>query len=101
MTIKINNNECKIKQTVRSIFLWEQITGKSFEIQTTLDNYLYFYCILLANNDDFMSWDDFINVLDDDPTVLMQISKALTQQANLDKILNPNSDGTDSDKKKE
>lgn len=101
MTIKINNNECKIKQTVRSIFLWEQITGKSFEIQNTLDNYLYFYCILLANNEDFMSWDDFINVLDDDPTVLMQISKALTQQSQLDKILNPDSDDTDSDKKKE
>ncbi len=74
MTIKINNNECKIKQTVRSIFLWEQITGKSFEIQNTLDNYLYLYCFLLANKDDIMSWDEFINFLDDDPTVLKQIS---------------------------
>ena len=30
----------------------EQITGKPFEIKTLLDNYLFFYCMILANNKD-------------------------------------------------
>lgn len=97
MTIK--EKEYQIKQTIRALFLWEQITGKSFEIKTTLDNYLYFYCLLLANNPDFMGWDEFINTLDEDPTILIQLSKALTQQQELEKILYP--EDSDSDKKKE
>lgn len=101
MTIKINDKEFALKQTIRSIFLWEQITGRSFEIQNTLDNYLYFYCILLANNPDFMLWDDFITAIDEDPTILIQISKCLTQQSQLDKILNPDSDTDTEDKKKD
>ena len=99
MTIKIKNNEYQIKQTVRALFLWEQITGKQFETKTTLDNYLYFYCLLLANNPDFMGWDEFINELDEDPTILFQLSKALTHQQELEKILY--SDDSESDKKKE
>lgn len=98
-TIKIKNKEYQIKQTIRALFLWEQITGKQFETKTTLDNYLYFYCLLLANNPDFMGWDDFINTLDEDPTILIQLSKVLTQQQDLEKILYP--EDSNSDKKKD
>lgn len=98
-TIRIKEKEYKIKQTIRALFLWEQITGKSFETKSTLDNYLYFYCLLLANNPDFMDWDSFINELDEDPTILIQLSKVLTQQQELDKILYPEDSG--SDKKKD
>lgn len=99
-SIRIKDKDYKIKQSIRSVFLWEQITGKAFETKTTLDNYLYFYCLLLANNDDFMDWDEFIDTLDDDPTILIQLSKVLTEQNELEKILNPDDDGSASDKKK-
>lgn len=101
MTIKIKEKEYKVKQTIRAIFLWEQITERQFEIKSTLDNYLYFYCLLLANNPDFMSWDEFINLLDDEPEILIQLSKVLTEQTKLDKLLNPDSGDEKSDKKKE
>lgn len=100
MTIKIKDKDFKIKQTIRAIFLWEQISEKQFEIKNTLDNYLYFYCILLANNPDFMGWDEFIDLLDEDPTILIQLSKKLTEQNQLEKLLNPDSESDKSDKKK-
>ncbi len=99
MTIKIKETDYKLKQTIRALFLWEQITGRQFEIKSTLDNYLYFYCLLLANNPDFMSWDDFINELDNDPTILMQISKILTNQNEIDKLFESDEEGDDGKKK--
>lgn len=98
MDIKISNQDYKIKQTIRGLFLWEQITGRQFEIKTTLDNYLYFYCLLLANNPDFMSWDDFIDCIDNDPQILIQIGKAITSQNDIDKLFD--SGETDSEGKK-
>lgn len=101
MTIKINDREYKVKQTLRSIFLWEQISERTFEIKTTLDNYLYLYCILLANNEDFMTWDEFIDTIDDNPVILVEMTKAMTYQSQLEKLLNPdNADGA-ADKKKD
>ena len=49
--ITINNKEYKVKYTIRALFAFEQITGKPFELKTVLDNYLFLYCILLANNE--------------------------------------------------
>lgn len=98
MTIKINNQEYKIKQTIRALFLFEEITGRQFEIKTTLDNYLYFYCILLANNDDFMSWEEFIEELDNDPTIILSLSNVLMERQKIDNLLD--SDETDEDGKK-
>ena len=48
-----------------------------------------------------MTWDEFIDTLDDDPTILIQLTKVLTQQNDLEKILNPDDDESQSDKKKE
>lgn len=87
MTIKINNQDYKIKQTIRAMFLFEQITNKSFEIKTTLDNYLYFYCLLLANNSDFMDWDEFIECLDNDPKILTEIYAFINNQQKMEKLL--------------
>ena len=50
MTIKGQNY--KLKYTLRALFIYEQITGKAFELKTITDEYLFFYCVLLANNPD-------------------------------------------------
>lgn len=100
MTIKINNQEYKIKQTIKALFLFEEIAQKQFEIKTTLDNYLYFYCLLLANNPDFMDWDEFINCLDENPQILISISNFLNKQQKMESLLNGDDEGND-DKKKE
>lgn len=98
MTIKINNQDYKIKQTIRALFLWEEITGRQFELKNTQDNYLYFYCILLANNNDFMTWDEFIEQMDSDPNIINEITKFITKQSEIDKLLT--TDETDEEGKK-
>lgn len=98
MTINIKGTDYKVKQTIRSLFIWEQITERQFEIKSLLDNYLYFYCLLLANNEDFMSWNEFINALDEDPRILIQMGKLLENQNEIEKLFE--SDEEDSDGKK-
>ena len=45
-----------------------------------------------------MSWDDFINAIDEDPTILIQFGKLLANQKKIDEIFE--SDETDDDGKK-
>lgn len=87
MEITINNQQYKIKQTIRALFLFEEITGRNFEIKSTIDNYIYFYCILLSNNSDFMTWDEFIDYLDENPQILIEITNALSQQNKIQDML--------------
>ena len=95
-TIKIDGKEYKVKPTVRAMFIFEQITKKSFGIETMLDNYVYFYSLLLANNDDVMEWDSFLDSLDEDPNIYTQLNNILLKNSKIDELLNP----TDEDESK-
>lgn len=86
MKITINEKQYKIKYTLRALFIFEQITGKPFNIGTLLDNYIFFYSIILANNDDALTWDEFIDALDNDPSILTQISKAVEEAQQKEKM---------------
>lgn len=73
--VKINGTDYNLKYTIRALFMFEQITGKPFEIKTLLDNYVFFYCLILANNqDNILDWNDFLEALDNDPTIFNQIN---------------------------
>lgn len=79
--IFINGKEYNLKYSVRSLFIFEQITKKSFKIETLLDNYIFFYSIILANNkDNTLDWDDFIDALDDDPTLFQRMTDIIAKQ---------------------
>lgn len=88
-TIKINDKEYKVKYTIRALFYWEQITGKPFAINTLLDNYLFFYCMILANNpDNVLDWDQFLNAIDNDPTLFTQINSTVEDSQKKDELFN-------------
>lgn len=98
-TVNINGKDYQIKQTIRGLFLWEQISGRSFEIRNTLDNYLYFYCLILANNKDCeLDWDAFIDAIDADPNIIVEMTKAIADLSKLEKMFE--SGETDQDGKK-
>lgn len=86
-TITINNKEYKIKYTIRALFIYEQITGHSFEGKTLMDNYILFYSMLVANNqDDFLKWDEFIDALDENPSLIqnfMEVNEQATTKNNM------------------
>ena len=79
MTIK--GQEFKLKYTLRALFIYEQITGKAFELKTITDEYLFFYCILLANNPDKqLSFDELIEAMDDDMNLMLEFQTFLKKE---------------------
>lgn len=100
-TITINGKEYKIKYTIRALFIFERITERSFEIKTLLDNYLFFYSMLLAcNPSDVLSWDEFIDALDDDPTLYQAISGIVKDSHDRSTALSSSNGDTEESKKK-
>lgn len=68
----------------------EQITGKPFEIKTLLDNYLFFYCMILANNKDkekILGWDEFVDALDDDANLMKQLTDIQIEEQKKNELL--------------
>lgn len=89
-TIKINGIDYKVKYTIRALFLFEQITGKPFQISTLLDNYLFFYCMILANNKDkekILGWDEFIDALDNDKELMKQLTDIQIEEQKKNELL--------------
>lgn len=68
--IKIKDTEYKLKYTLRALFIYERITGKSFKFEGLYSEYLLFFSILVANNENFtITFDEFIDICDEDPKV--------------------------------
>lgn len=100
-TVKINGTDYKVKKTVRSIFIFEQITGKRFDLETLQDSYIFFYSVVLANNpDNVLQWDDFIDALDRDPEIFTRINDILKEGEEIEVLLSDESEEGDNDKKK-
>ena len=94
MNITINKKQYKVKYIIRALFIFEQITGKPFNISTLFDNYLFFYCLLLANNpDNVIEWEEFIDAIDSDKDLYQQLSNALTDYQKQDNLLSGEDDG--------
>lgn len=92
-TITINNTEYKVKYTIRALFIFEQITGKAFEIKTLLDNYIFFYSMILANNpDNILDWNVFIDALDSDPSIFQQLNQLVEKEQKKQLLLSDNSE---------
>lgn len=91
--ITINGTDYEVKWGLRTMFIFEQITQKRFSIDSTMDSYLLFYSMILANNKDCtMSFDEFIDALDNDPTLITQLDKAISNKTSIEKILNREED---------
>lgn len=82
MTIKINDTDYKLKYTIRTFFIFEGITNRSYDGTKLMDSYILFYSMLLANNPDSfkMTFDDFINVCDDDRTLFIDFIEFLNKE---------------------
>lgn len=79
MTIK--GQDYKLKYTLRALFIYEQITGKAFELKTITDEYLFFYCILMANNpDSSLTFDELIDAIDEDMSIMLEFQNLLKKE---------------------
>ena len=91
--IEINGKEYNIKYTIRALFIFEQISGKSFKLESLLYNYLLFYSmILVCNSDNVLTWDEFIDAIDNDPQLMVKLNEAVEAQQKQDNIFHQDED---------
>ena len=96
MTIK--GQDYKLKYTLRALFIYEQITGKAFELKTITDEYLFFYCILTANNPDMrLTFDELIDAIDEDMSIMLEFQNLLKKELEKQQLFITNN--TDAKKK--
>lgn len=96
--IKIKKKNYNVKYSLRSLFLYEQITGKAFELNSTMDTFIFYYCMVLANNPDTkLTFDEFIDAFDDEPKLAAKFSQILVRQSDKQKMLGGQEDDAEGD----
>lgn len=94
--IKIKKKNYNVKYSLRALFLYEQITGKSFELSNTMDTFIFYYSMILANNPDTkLTFDEFIDAVDNDPEIAIKFSQVLTRQSEKQKMLGSQEEAED------
>lgn len=83
-TIKINGEEYNYKYSLRSLFIFEKIAGKPFQLSDTLDTFTFFYAMLLANNPDkkVLDFEAFIDACEADMGIMNEMSAYLLEYLN-------------------
>lgn len=100
-TININGKDYKVKYTIRALFIFEQITGKAFKLETMLDSYIFYYSMILANNkDQVLQWDEFLDALDENPKLLQEMEKVMKEEDGKNSLFNDNKEDNNSTEKK-
>lgn len=81
MEININGKPYQLKNTIRSLFIFEKIANKQFDGKNLIDYYILFYSNLLANNpDEFnLTFDEFIELNDQDMSLFNQFVEFITK----------------------
>lgn len=79
--ITINKIEYTLKNVLRNFFVYEEIKGVPFAFGKLVDEYLLFYCTLIANNETFsMPFADFIDLCDTDPKLFAEYKEFVVSE---------------------
>ena len=92
MTININHTEITLRYTFRSLIIYEKITDKSFQPESLGDIIVYMYSTVLGSARDFnISYDEFLDWLDEHPAAITEFSQWLAEVAAKNQMLNDSS----------
>ena len=80
MEITINGKIIELKQTIRSLLMYENIQGHSYQPNSLNDVLLYLYCVVVASSRDYtFSYEDWIDWVDENPAELEKVVKFIQQ----------------------
>lgn len=80
-TILINGKEYPIKYGIRSMLISEQITQKPFSLDNMNEQLVFLYsCLLAADNELTLSYEEFLDAVDDDLSILIRFGEYLAEQ---------------------
>ena len=85
-TILINGKEYPIKYGIRSMLIQEQITQKPFSLDNMNEQLVFLYsCLLAANNELTMSYEEFLDAVDEDMSIIIRFGQYLAEQQKKEK----------------
>ena len=85
-TILINGKEYPIKYGIRSMLIQEQITQKPFALDNMNEQLVFLYsCLLSADNELTLSYDEFLNEIDNDMSIIIRFGEYLAEQQKKEK----------------
>lgn len=77
--IKINDNELIFKMDLKTFMVYESMAGKPFKGGTTLDLVSLMYSALVAHNVMDLTFDKFVDYLDETPSLLGVMTDNITE----------------------
>lgn len=85
-TILINGNEYKIKYSIRAMLIAEQITQKPFSLDNMNEQLVFLYaCLLAADNELTMTYEEFLDAIDDDMSIIIRFGQYIAEQQKKEK----------------
>lgn len=88
MVVEIDNKTTQLKYTFRAYIIYEEITGNSFIPSGYKELVTLFYSVYMASNkESLITFDAFIDWLDDNPHQLTEFGKWLTENIEKNKSL--------------
>ena len=86
--MEILGKKYEFKYSLRSMFVWEEITGKPFEVKTLLDTYILAYACIISNPENpSLEFNDFINYADEHPEVMEEFNKFMSDELHRRELL--------------
>lgn len=80
--ITINDKSYEFKYSLRSMFVFEEIADKPFEVKTLLDTYIFAYSCLVSNQDNpSLEFDEFIDWCDTHTEVIEEFNRFMDEES--------------------
>lgn len=90
MIVKIKDKEITLRFSFRAYMFFEDITGHSFNGATMADTVTFLYCIVLSSSDEYnVKFDDFMDAIDEDPNIIVEMTEWLTTNDKMTSMLLP------------
>ena len=79
MKITIKEDELELRYSFRALMAYEQILGKTFEPRGITEVITFFYCVIITSKKDLQfTYDEFLDMLDENPGIIKEFSDWLT-----------------------
>lgn len=89
MKINIKGKEIELKNTFRSMIIYEKVAGKTFNPEGITEILLYFYSVIMASDKDCqLEFDDLLDMVDENPKLITDFSQWLNKSFRISNYLN-------------
>lgn len=89
MKINIKDKEIELKNTFRSMIIYEKVAGKTFNPEGITEILLYFYSVIMASDKDCqLEFDDLLDMVDENPKLITDFSEWLNKSFRISNYLN-------------